>query len=77
MTTQASEVGVRSGQDVIRLFPGALGVLTACHDGTYDSMRLAAASSADTPFAAAIAHTALSLLEVTFACIRIVVEATR
>jgi len=57
-------VGLRSGADVIQLFPGAHTILQRCNDGEYDPMRLAVASSADTPFAASIAHTALSLLEV-------------
>jgi hypothetical protein len=41
-------VGVRSGQDIIRLFPDALRVLQAFHSGLYP-FRIAAASSADTP----------------------------
>mmetsp|Transcript_32668 Transcript_32668/g.113072 ORF Transcript_32668/g.113072 Transcript_32668/m.113072 type:complete len:237 (+) Transcript_32668:122-832(+) len=57
-------VGVESGSEVIRLFPGALQALQECADGEHDPMRLAVASSADTPFAARIAHAALAMLEV-------------
>ena len=57
-------IGVRSGSDVIRLFPDALRVLQEFHDGQHDPTRLAVASSADTPFAAAIAQAALDILEI-------------
>ncbi|KAK7253793.1 Acid Phosphatase [Aureococcus anophagefferens] len=57
-------VGVKSGLETIRLFPGALRALQECHDGAHDPSRLAVASSADTPRAASIAHAALSILEV-------------
>ncbi|KAH8094157.1 hypothetical protein JL720_4149 [Aureococcus anophagefferens] len=57
-------VGVKSGLETIRLFPGALRALQECHDGAHDPSRLAVASSADTPLAASIAHAALSILEV-------------
>ena len=57
-------VGVKSGRETIKLFSGAVRVLQECADGNYDPMRLAVASSADTPFAAQIAHSALSILEV-------------
>jgi magnesium-dependent phosphatase 1 len=56
-------VGVRSGAETIRVFPGALRALQDVWDGTVAS-RLAVASSADTPFAAAIARDALQILEV-------------
>ena len=57
-------IGVRSGSDVIRLFPDALRVLQEFHDGEHDPTKLAVASSADTPFAAAIAQAALDILEI-------------
>ena len=57
-------VGVRSGSDVIRLFPDALRVLQEFWDGEHGSTKLAVASSADTPFAAAIAQAALDMLEI-------------
>jgi len=56
-------VGVRSGAETIRVFPGALRALQEAWDGAVPS-RLAVASSADTPFAAAIARDALQILEV-------------
>ena len=57
-------VGVRSGREVITLFPGALKVFQAFHEGKYPGMRIAAASSADTPLAVRIGRTALDILEV-------------
>ena len=57
-------IGVRSGSDVIRLFPDALRVLQEFWDGEHDPTKLAVASSADTPFAAAIAQAALDILEI-------------
>ena len=57
-------VGVRSGRDVIRLFDGAAHALQQCHDGAYPTMRLAVASSADTPRAVEIGRAAMALLEV-------------
>lgn len=57
-------VGVVAGSDTIKVFPGALRALQECADGVYGDMRLAVASSADTPFAADIAQEALRRLEV-------------
>lgn len=57
-------VGVKSGREVIALFPDALKVLQAFHEGKYPGMRIAAASSADTPLAVRIGRTALGILEV-------------
>ena len=57
-------VGVRSGRDVIRLFDGAAHALQQCHAGAYPTMRLAVASSADTPRAVEIGRAAMALLEV-------------
>jgi magnesium-dependent phosphatase 1 len=58
-------IGVRSGSEVIRLFPDALVILQRYWNNEYGSnVRLAAASSADTPFAVKIARASMSLLEV-------------
>ena len=57
-------IGVRSGSDVIKLFPDALRVLQEFWDGEHGSTKLAVASSADTPFAASIAQAALDMLEI-------------
>ena len=57
-------VGVKSGMETIRLFPDALKVLQKYHAGEYGTMRIAAASSADTPFAVKVARQALTMLEV-------------
>lgn len=56
--------GVKSGFETIRVFPGALAALQECADGKHDYMRLAVASSADTPFATKCAYAALDALEV-------------
>jgi len=56
--------GVMSGSDKISLHPGALLALQEFHDGKYPGMKLAAASSADTPFAVKIGRQALKMLEV-------------
>ena len=56
--------GVMSGGDCIRLFPGALLALQEVADGKYPGMRLAAASSADTPLAETIGRAAMKILEV-------------
>lgn len=57
-------VGVRSGGDTIRLFEGALTVLQQYHAGEFPGVKLAAASSADTPLAVRIGRAAMDLLEV-------------
>eukprot|EP01041_Mallomonas_annulata_P005702 gene5702-11508_t len=57
-------IGVKSGFETIRLFPGALEVLQEFYAGKYPNMRIAAASSADTPRAVEIGRTALNILEV-------------
>lgn len=56
--------GVYSGNDVIRIYPGALLALQECHDGLYPGMSLAVASSADTPLAEQIGRAAMAVLEV-------------
>jgi magnesium-dependent phosphatase 1 len=57
-------IAVCSGYEKIRLFPAALKILQDVHVGKYGNMRIAAASSADTPLAASIGRAAMSLLEV-------------
>lgn len=58
-------VGVRSGGETIRLFEDARAILRDFYTGAFPSdVRLAAASSADTPRAVAIGRAAMSLLEV-------------
>ena len=58
-------IGVRSGRQVIKLFPGALRVLQAIHAGKYPGpMRLAIAASAGTAKTIAIAHAAMAMLEI-------------
>jgi len=57
-------VGVYSGSDLIKLFPGSLVALQEYASGAYPGMRLAAASSADTPFAVQVGTAALKTLEV-------------
>lgn len=58
-------IGVHSGGDVIRMFPGALRALQQCHDELIpQGMRLAVASSADTPRAVEIGRQAMEVLEV-------------
>ena len=58
-------IGVRSGRQVIKLFPGALRVLQAIHAGKYPGpMRLAIASSAGSAKTVAIANAAMAMLEI-------------
>jgi magnesium-dependent phosphatase 1 len=61
---QFGVIGVKSGWETIRLFPAALKVLQEIHDGKYTDLRIAAASSADTPLAVEIGKKAMGLLEV-------------
>lgn len=56
--------GAISGGSVIGLHRGALRALQEHHAGKYPGMRIAAASSADTPRAVSIGKAALGLLEV-------------
>ena len=56
--------GVYSGHCVIRLFPGALVALQESHDHVHEGMKLAVASSADTPLAEDIGRAAMKILEV-------------
>ena len=57
-------VAARGGGDDVRLFAGALHALQECAEGKYPAMRLAVASSADTPLAVQCAKKSLSMLEV-------------
>lgn len=57
-------VAVQSGRHQIRLFPDALHVLQKIYMGEYANMRVAAASSADTPLAVRIGRATMCLLEV-------------
>ena len=56
--------GVMSGGDKISLHSGALIALQEHSDGKYPGMRIALASSADTPFAEKVGRAALTFLEV-------------
>ena len=58
-------VAVRSGYEEIRVFPDALLILRDFYNNCFPShLRIAAASSADTPRAAQIGRAAMGLLEV-------------
>jgi magnesium-dependent phosphatase 1 len=58
-------VGVKSGYEIIRLFPDALKVLQNYWNNEYGpTTRIAAASSADTPRAVKIGRSAMGLLEI-------------
>lgn len=58
-------LGVKSGRSVVRLFPGALAAIEQVYSGKLgSSVKLAVASSADTPRAVEIANACISLLEV-------------
>lgn len=57
-------VGVRSGCEIIRIFPDALVILQEFYQGKYGNVRIAAASSADTPKAVKIGRASMSLLEI-------------
>eukprot|EP00308_Calcidiscus_leptoporus_P013231 CAMPEP_0119355448 /NCGR_PEP_ID=MMETSP1334-20130426/4282_1 /TAXON_ID=127549 /ORGANISM="Calcidiscus leptoporus, Strain RCC1130" /LENGTH=208 /DNA_ID=CAMNT_0007369279 /DNA_START=76 /DNA_END=702 /DNA_ORIENTATION=+ len=56
--------GVMSGRDKISLHTGALIALQEHADGGFPGMRVALASSADTPFAERVGRAALTILEV-------------
>ena len=55
---------VFSGPREITMFDGALAALQEYHDGLHPGMRLAVASSADTPLAVQIGRAAMEVLEV-------------
>ena len=58
-------IGLKSGSQVLKLFPGALSVMQEIHSGKYPgTMRLATASSADTPLCVKIAKAAMAMLEI-------------
>lgn len=56
--------GVYSGRDLIQLHDGSLTALQEHADNQYPGMKIALASSADTPFAEQIGRATLKLLEV-------------
>mmetsp|Transcript_7940 Transcript_7940/g.29704 ORF Transcript_7940/g.29704 Transcript_7940/m.29704 type:complete len:251 (-) Transcript_7940:48-800(-) len=56
--------GAKSGGRTIQLFPGARFALQQFYEGAYPGVRLAAASSADTPLAVSIGRAAMGLIEV-------------
>lgn len=60
----SGKVGVMSGREVIQLFPDALEILQDIYLDKYPGMRIAAASSADTPLAVKIGRTAMNILEI-------------
>lgn len=60
--------GVYSGNRVIRMFPGALVALQESHDRVHEGLKLAVASSADTPLAERIGRAAMKILEVVSFC---------
>jgi magnesium-dependent phosphatase 1 len=57
-------IGVMSGRDKISLHKGSLISLQEHYDNTYPGMKIAMASSADTPFAEKVGRAALKMLEV-------------
>ncbi|RYG68045.1 hypothetical protein EON64_06040 [archaeon] len=57
-------IGVMSGHQQIKLFPDALRILQEIYLDIYPGIRIAAASSADTPRAVSIARAAMGLLEI-------------
>lgn len=63
--TMEGITAVKSGTDLIKLFPASLKILQDFHNGLLgDDVRIAAASSADTPHAVKIGRAALNILEV-------------
>jgi magnesium-dependent phosphatase 1 len=60
----AGVVGVYSGGELIQLFPDALEILQDIYLEKYPGVRIAAASSADTPQAVKIGKTAMGILEI-------------
>jgi magnesium-dependent phosphatase 1 len=57
-------IGVMSGRNEIRMHPGSLLALQHHFDQKYGNMKVAFASSADTPFAEKVGRATLKLLEV-------------
>lgn len=57
-------IGVMSGGDKISLHKGSLLSLQEHHDNKYPGMKIAMASSADTPFAEKVGRASLKMLEV-------------
>ena len=57
-------VAVKSGRYKVQLFPDALFILQKIYMGEYPKIRIAAASSADTPLAVRIGRASMSILEI-------------
>ena len=57
-------IGVKSGRETVKLFPGALAVLQEYADGKLGQARIAAASSADTAKAVKCAFATMKTLEI-------------
>ena len=57
-------IAVKSGYEQIKLFPAARKVLQDFYNNKYPGMKIAAASSADTPRAVKIGRTAMDILEI-------------
>jgi magnesium-dependent phosphatase 1 len=57
-------IGVRSGYEIIKLFPAALKWLQRYYQNEFPGVRIAAASSADTPQAVRIGRAAMSIIEI-------------
>ena len=53
-----------SGKSRVQLFPDALKILQDIYSGMYPGVRIAAASSADTPLAVSIGKKSMSMLEI-------------
>lgn len=57
-------IAAKSGREEIKLFPDALRILQEIYHDSYPGIKIAAASSADTPQAVRIAKAAMDLLEI-------------
>ena len=63
-SNKSGVIGVRSGDEIIRLFPAALKILQDFYFDKYPGMKIAVASSADTPLAVKIGRAAMNYLEI-------------
>jgi magnesium-dependent phosphatase 1 len=57
-------IGAISGGEIIQLYPDALTILQQIYLGSYGDIRIAIASSADTPLAVQIGRTAMNIIEI-------------
>ncbi|EAR95477.1 acid phosphatase (macronuclear) [Tetrahymena thermophila SB210] len=57
-------IGVQCGSQTLKLFPDVITILQDFYNNKYPEVKLAIASSADTPFAVQIAKNALNMLEI-------------